>query len=189
MSNNNLNKDWREVVESPSKIKFETKRSYQYAHRSRLTIATNYEAIYPGIKRERVARNILIVIDLKSKFNKEAIDKFLSQALDYYQDNIGLFLKVKVSLFDGEKLSDFIDLSDYKSLNYVDATNDSNYKTIIDVSRREKIDETIILTDGNHGNIKLSAKGVNIKYCFDTEENYEKADNISIYNKGCIVKE
>ena len=30
MSNNNLNKDWREVVESPSKIKFETKRSYQY---------------------------------------------------------------------------------------------------------------------------------------------------------------
>ena len=189
MSNNNLNKDWREVVENPSKIKFETKRSYQYAHRSRLTIATNYEAIYPGVKRERVARNILIVIDLKSEFNKEVIDEFLSQALDYYQDNIGLFLKVKVSLFDGEKLSDFIDLSDYKSLNYVEATNDSNYKTIIDVSRREKIDETIILTDGNHDNIKLSAKGVSIKYCFDTEEHYEKADNISIYNKGCIVKE
>ena len=49
----------------------------------------------------------------RREFNKEAIDEFLSQALDYYQDSIGLFLKVKVSLFDGEKLTDFIDLSEY----------------------------------------------------------------------------
>lgn len=188
MSNNNLEKDWRKVVESPSKIKFETKRSYQYAHRSRLTIATNYEAIYPGTRRERVASNILIVIDLKSKFNKEAIDEFLSQALDYYQDNIGLFLKVKVSLFDGEKLTDFIDLSEYKSLNYVEVTNDSNYKTIIDVSRREKIEEVIIFTDGNDNNVVLNVKDISLKYCFDNEEDYEKADKISKYDKGCIVK-
>lgn len=188
MSNNYLEKDWRKVVESPSKIKSETKRSYQYAHRSRLTIATNYGAIYPGIKRERVARNILIVIDLKSKLNKDTIDEFLSQALDFYERNIGLFLKVKVSLFDGEKLTDFIDLSDYKSLNYVETTNDSNYETIIDVLRRNKIEEVIIFTDGNDGSMVLNVKDISIKYCFDNEEDYEKADKISKYDKGCIVK-
>lgn len=189
MNNDYFEKDWRKVVESPSKTKFEMKRSYQYAHRNRITRATNFAVIYPGTKRERVARNVLIVIDLKSKFNKDVINEFLTQALDFYKGKMGLYLKVRVSLFDGENLTNLIDLLDYKSLNYVETKNENNFEAIVDVSRREKIDETIILTDGNHDNIKLSAKGISIKYCFDTEEHYEKADKISKLDKGCIVKE
>ncbi|MBR1454532.1 MAG: hypothetical protein IJ593_07825 [Lachnospiraceae bacterium] len=187
--NNDAKKDWREVVDKPSKLKFEMQQSYANSYRSRITRATNFGLLYPGTRRVRVDKKVLIVIDLKSKFNKDAIDDFLSQALDFYKNEMGAFLKVKVSLFDGENLSNFIDLTDYKALEYGKDTNDSNYKTIIDISRRNRIDEVLIFTDGNQNDIELNVKDISIKYCFDTLENYERADNILTYNKGYFVRE
>ena len=182
-------KDWRDVVDKPSKIKFEMKHSYAYAHRSRITRTTNFDVIYPGTKKERVVRNVLIVIDLKSKFSKDIINDFLSQALDYYKGKVGSFLKVKVSLFNGKSLSDIMDLSDYKSLYYTDVTNDSDYNIIIDISRRNKIDEVLIFTDNIQDDIEINVKDISVKYCFDTEEHCERASNISICDRGYFVKD
>ena len=186
MQNENI-KDWRDIVDSPSKLKYERKYSMVNSHRSRITRATGYAVLAPGASNVRVERKVLIVIDLKSNFDKNTINDFLKQALEFYGKIIGVYLKVYISLFDGEYITKYINLKDYENLEYVETNDNNEYNKIIISAKKNDIDEVLIFTDGKNINDNIKSNDVNIKYCFDTEENNEKAENITMPLKGCFV--
>ena len=185
MQNENI-KDWRDIVDSPSKLKYERKTSMVYSHRSRITRAAGYGVLAPGINNTRVDRKVLIVIDLKSNFDKNIINDFLKQSLEFYNKKLGTYLKVYISLFDGENLTKYKNLKDYENVEYVETNENKDYNKIIISAKKNDIDEVLIFTDGKNINDTLINNNENIKYCFDTEENYKKNESIKMPFKGCL---